>query len=492
MERNDDNNDIIRKARQKAKAEKEKKDSDNLTEDKNKEEVNKLKEDKIEETDKDRGSEEVESSNEETIDNEDCTEQIEIEELKNKTTNKYKKKIYIGIVCSLVLIGIMYFSARRYDNLVYPDITLYNVDVSNLNEKELNNKINNIYNDINNSKITVKVGDKQYEIKVSEIVKKIDKNKTEKEIMTYGKNKFFMEQFGLIYLNVNRNYNFDIKIDNNVLQSKVNEIYEETSIFAVEPTLEVNGEKVTVISGKNGKGIDKENLVNQIIAAINSDDIGKTNIVIKEEFKTIRPKINEDDLKNVKDKISSATTYFGGSGYNRGLNIANAASKINGTLLMPGEEFSYEDTVSPVELYNGYYMAPVIVNGTHKNAPGGGVCQVSTTLYNAELKAGILPTERHNHSKAISYVQKGLDATLATGSKDLRFKNPYKYPIYIRAYTVGGQITVEIWSNKSVLDGKKYTPVSFVKGSIANTYLYGYNSNGELVYKKFIDTSIYK
>ena len=116
----------------------------------------------------------------------------------------------------------------------------------------------------------------------------------------------------------------------------------------------------------------------------------------------------------------------------------------------------------------------------------GGIVSRQEVLYNAELKAGILPIERHNHSKSISYVQKGLDATLATGSKNLRFKNSYKYPIYIHAYTYGGQITVEFWSNKSVLDGKKYIPVSFVKGSVANTYLYGYNSKGELIYKKFI------
>ena len=310
--------------------------------------------------------------------------------------------------------------------------------------------------------------------------------------MSYGKDKFFMEQFGLIYLNVAREYKFNMKIDNDVIQEKVNEIYKETTISAIEPTLEIDDENVKIISGKDGQGIDKKALTNKIIDSINSDEIGKTNIVLTEEYKIIKSQINEKDLVKVKDKISTATTYFGGTGYNRGLNIANAASKINGTLLMPGDEFSYEEKVSPVELFNGYHMAPVIVNGTHKNAPGGGVCQVSTTLYNAELKAGIIPIERHNHSKAISYVQKGLDATLATGSKNLRFKNPYDYPVYIRAYTSGGQITVEFWSNKKVLDGKKYTPVSFIKGSIANTYLYSYNSKGELIYKKFIDTSVYK
>lgn len=408
-----------------------------------------------------------------------------------KSGKNNKNRNYILIVCFFVLIGIMYFGAKRYDNLVYPNMTLYEEDVSKLNEKQLDTKVNTLVNNINNNKVIIKVDDKEYEFFVADIIEKLDDEKVKDEIMSYGKGKTFLEQFGLIYLNVGRKYNFNIKINNDILQEQVDKVYNETYVAAVEPTFEINGDDLNIIKGQNGKSIDEKNLINEIIEKINSDELVNTNLVFEEEYKIMKPKIEDKDLKGVDSKVSSATTYFGGTGYNRGLNIANAASKINGTLLMPGDEFSYEEKVSPVELSNGYYMAPVIINGSHEDAPGGGVCQVSTTLYNAELKAGILPTERYNHSKSVSYVQRGLDATLATGSKNLRFKNPYNYPIYIHAYTVGGQITVEFWSNKSVLDGKKYTPVSFIKGNVANTYLYGYNNKGELIYKKFIDTSIY-
>ncbi|MCC3668106.1 MULTISPECIES: VanW family protein [Terrisporobacter] len=513
MERNDDNNDIIRKARQKAKAEQKKESKEKLTEEEkddvvkadnadNKEEIGEKKEEeKVEVIKEENEDKEIITQKDVFNDKEDVNskeldnnkeEIIEEKEEKNKKSSKKQKKIYIGIICFFLLIGIMYFGAKRYDNLVYPDITLYEEDVSRLDKNELDEKINAIVDNINNNKIIVKVDDKEYEVLVSDIIEELDVKKVENEIMSYGKDKTFLEQFGLIYLSVGRNYNFNIKIDKNYLQEQVKKIYADTHIAPIEPTFEMNGDNLNIIKGKNGKSIDDKKLMNDIIEKINSNEVGKTDIVIKEQYKTIKPKINDKDLKGVDYKISSATTYFGGTGYNRGLNIANATNKIDGTLLMPGDEFSYEDKVSPVELNNGYYMAPVIVNGSHKDAPGGGVCQVSTTLYNAELKAGIIPTERYNHSKSVSYVQRGLDATLATGSKNLRFKNPYDYPIYIHAYTVGGQVTVEFWSNKSVLDGKKYTPVSFVKGNVANTYLYGYNINGELIYKKFIDTSIYR
>ena len=439
---------------------------------------------------KQRGDEE-ENEKSQNID-EVNNDKEDIIDLKEDVKNNKQKKIYIGIICFFALIIIMYFGAKRYDYLVYPNITLYKEDLSKLDRNQLNLKVNDLTSNINNNNIIVKVNNKEYKILVSDVIYKLDGKNVKNEIMNYGKDKIFIEQFGLIYLSVKRDYKFDIKINANNLEKEIRNIYEDTYTEAVEPTFKINGDNLNIIKEKNGKSIDEENLMNKIIEKINSDEIENNNIVIKEEYKTIKSKISSDDLKGVNYKISSTTTYFAGTGYNRGLNIENATNKINGTLLMPGDEFSYEEKVSPVELSNGYYMAPVIMNGRHEDAPGGGVCQVSTTLYNTELKAGIIPTERYNHSKSVSYVQKGLDATLATGSKNLRFKNPYKYPIYIHAYIIGGQMTVEFWSNKSVLQGIKYTPVSFVKGNVANTYLYGYNNKEELIYKKFIDTSIYK
>jgi vancomycin resistance protein YoaR len=92
---------------------------------------------------------------------------------------------------------------------------------------------------------------------------------------------------------------------------------------------------------------------------------------------------------------------------------------------MPGDEFSYENAVGPVIQSNGYTYAPVISGGKLIQGIGGGVCQVSSTLYNTMLNSGILPTERRNHSKPVSYVPRGLDATLASGSIDYKFINTF-------------------------------------------------------------------
>ena len=336
----------------------------------------------------------------------------------------------------------------------------------------------------------MKVGEKEYKLKAGDFIENINYKDVKKEIKSFGKDKNFMSQFGLICFNVNRYYKFNIKINYDSIKNKVKEIYQDTLVEATEPIINIDGQNINIKEGKSGKEIELTKLSDEIVGTINSLEIGENNIIIEEKYHELKPKTDVSKLKYIDTKISSATTYFSG-GTGRGLNIANAASKINNTVLMPGEEFSYEKAVNPITLDNGYHMAPVIVSGKSANGIGGGVCQVSTTLYNTQLKAGILPTERYNHSKSVSYVKKGLDATLATGSKDYKFKNTYDYPILIHAYTVGGQLTIEFWSNSSVTKGIEYVPVSFVKGNVANTYLYGYNSKRELIYKEFIDTSIY-
>lgn len=162
--------------------------------------------------------------------------------------------------------------------------------------------------------------------------------------------------------------------------------------------------------------------------------------------------------------------------------------------------------IAPIILFSSLYLfikfitllsslklyAPVIVNGKSSLGVGGGVCQISSTMYNTQLKAGILPTERRNHSKPVSYVPRGLDATLASGSIDYKFKNTYDYPIIINTYTKDSNLYIEFWSNKEVNKNITYEPISFTNGRSAQTYLYGYDVGGNKVYEKFIDTSIYR
>ncbi len=141
--------------------------------------------------------------------------------------------------------------------------------------------------------------------------------------------------------------------------------------------------------------------------------------------------------------IGSYTTVYNVS-EQRAVNVELAASKINGTVLQPGERFSYNSAVSPISLGGGYVMGPAFSGGRVVEGVGGGVCQVSSTLYAALVMSGIPVTERHPHSLPVEYVPRGLDATIVIGSKDLRFANSFSYPIEITAVTEEGRLTVSL------------------------------------------------
>lgn len=140
--------------------------------------------------------------------------------------------------------------------------------------------------------------------------------------------------------------------------------------------------------------------------------------------------------------ISSYTTTYDPT-HRRAINIGLAASNIDGTVVQPGQEFSFSNTVGPRTAANGFVMAPTYVGTETVDGMGGGICQVSSTAYAAMLQGGIQASERHPHSRPVTYIPEGMDATIVGGYKDLRFVNTYGYPIIINAWvTPDGTVTV--------------------------------------------------
>ena len=139
--------------------------------------------------------------------------------------------------------------------------------------------------------------------------------------------------------------------------------------------------------------------------------------------------------------IGSYSTTFDPA-QNRARNIELAAAAIDGTVIQPGQSFSFSETVGPRTTENGFVKAPMFVNSSVVQGVGGGICQVSSTTYAAMLQCGIKATERHPHSRAVSYIPEGMDATIASGSKDLKFTNTFRYPLVIHASAANGVVTV--------------------------------------------------
>ena len=160
----------------------------------------------------------------------------------------------------------------------------------------------------------------------------------------------------------------------------------------------------------------------------------------------IAPTVDSADLQNM-GELASFTTWYKIAEIDRTHNLSKAAQSINGSVIPAGGVFSFNGIVGPRTYELGYRDAMVIISGIFEPGLGGGICQVSSTIYNAVLLAGLDIVERHNHSLAVAYIPLGRDATVAYGIQDFKFSNNTNSPIYIRALASGGNLTVTIYGN---------------------------------------------
>lgn len=258
-------------------------------------------------------------------------------------------------------------------------------------------------------------------------------------------------------------FGFDIAAINNILANECAK-YDQK---AVNASLKRENGAFQVIAGQTGYQLDVEASIDTVYDyltnAWNKEPASiALNIVVDE------PQGKAEDLAQIKDIIGSFTTSFSTSGSSRSANVTNGCNLINGTTLYPGEEFSTYETVSPFSQANGYYMAGSYLNGKVVDSIGGGICQVSTTLYNAVLKAELEVTERYNHSMIVTYVDPSADAAIAESSgKDFKFVNNLDTPIYIEGIIQNKKITFNIYGKETRDPNRK---VSYVSEVLETTY----------------------
>lgn len=195
------------------------------------------------------------------------------------------------------------------------------------------------------------------------------------------------------------------------------------------------------------------------------------------------------------DLLSSFSTNYSTSATDRTTNLRLAAEKINGTVVMPGETFSYNKVVGARTIAAGYKEAPIYVQGKVVNGLGGGICQITSTLYNAAVYANLEIVERSNHQFVPSYVTASRDATVVYGAIDFKFKNNRDYPIKLVCSVSGGVASFQIFGLKT--DNEYDVEISsYVTGTTTSSiYSEAYKilkQNGQIVSKELLSKDIYK
>lgn len=319
--------------------------------------------------------------------------------------------------------------------------------------------------------IVMKYEDKVYTKQLYDI----DTNKIKEGVMTDG-----LKSIGEQCDNLKFQTNGSVEVDKNAVMQAV-----KAAIIAGQKSINIDLTKYTPAALKNTVNV-AANAATGLINAVNNTGNGA--IVSSSQAATV---VNTAlNAIGIDTKISEATTKFNAS-QDRAVNIRTAASKINGLILQPGQGFSANLMFGPRTVENGYGLGNVISGGQYVKALGGGICQVSSTLNLAVLRAGIIPTERHNHSHRSNYIGSGLDATISAGTLDYQFVNTLAYPVFIAANADGGVLTIALYSNHDALCGIHFEP-NVVGGSMANTtYLVG-TQNGATVLNVKAYNSKYK
>lgn len=332
------------------------------------------------------------------------------------------------------------FSVGRSKNIFFNnyEILFSNILSNNLyaevsfNEDELNNIVDDI-----SAKLPGKVKQSSYYIEDNNL------------FISSGSTGFIVDSARLkddiICAIKNKVYNKDVSIIN-------------LSVSTVEPNL-IDLEAIYKDVFKEPKDAYIENdrvypQVNGVDFAISLEDakaiIAESNNEYVIPLKIVVPTVTVDSFgdRAFSDKLSKYTTRYDASNVNRTNNIFLATEKINGTIVMPGEVFSYNKVVGNRTISAGYKEAPVYVNGKVVDGIGGGICQLSSTLYNSVLLANLEIVSRRNHYFMTSYVPASLDATVSYGSIDFQFKNTRSYPIKVVCNSENGVCSVEIFGIK--------------------------------------------
>lgn len=344
---------------------------------------------------------------------------------------------------TLLSIVIIYFQ-HTYSEKVIPGVFIDDIYVG----EKMKDEITYIYDEKNKN-----IGDSNFLFKYEQATATIsaeelgigyDSKLIAEQAIGLGKSSNFFSNFFIItnaYLNgitLNTSYTFNNKLLNDEIEPFEKLAFKEpiNAEFALD-----NNRVVKFSQSEDGRTLDTDKIKSFVLSRvpeiIRSDEVKSYEYVLPTIAK--KPEVTTEEVNEygIVEKIGEGKSYFVGSIPNRIHNIGQAASKVNGLLVAPGEEFSFNNSVGDISRLTGYKEAYVISGGRTILGDGGGVCQVSTTLFRAMLDAGLPITERHAHSYRVSYYEQqspiGVDATIYVPTVDLKFKNDTGNHILIAA-----------------------------------------------------------
>lgn len=353
-------------------------------------------------------------------------------------------------------------------DVIWNNIYIENVDVSGMKVNEARDALLEKTEEYSQKTVVLKVEQVQSEVALKDFgLRAKDLDAVVDKAMSVGKKGSVWTRYRQLKGLEDKAQKYDVTyaLEESAVKNAIETKLPPLKDQAQNATIKREDGKFIVADGKSGQKVDLEKSI-KVIDSYFAGDWKNGTAKELQLFATVdEPDIQRSDLEKIKDQLGTFSTSFS-TGSNRGKNITNAAGRINGMVLMPGEEGSASTAMGDRTAANGYLEAGSYLDGQTVQSLGGGVCQVSTTLYNAIIMAELEITERWSHSMTVDYVKPSMDAAIAEGYKDLKFKNNTDAPIYIEGYTKGGKITFTVYGQETRSADRK---VSYVSEVISKT-----------------------
>jgi vancomycin resistance protein YoaR len=368
-----------------------------------------------------------------------------------------KKAFFAGILAVGMIAGGSVFAYGQYMkskmeeavnvNTIYSGISINGTDVSGKTKEEALQQLQQEADvHLGNQKITIQQEDKIWDIPFSDLDVKYDIEASVEQAWEIGRTGELKDRYKVV-TDVAQNKE-DIPIsythDKQKVVEKLQEIATEFNVEAQDSTITRKNGAFQITEEQKGYAMDVDKTVPKVEEMLEQNTGG----TIEPEITITEPKVTKADNEKVTDLIGTYSTTYSANAAGRNENLRVGCANIDGTVIAPGEVFSMNVGLGPQTYANGYKDAGVYVNGKVEQGVAGGVCQVTSTLYNAVILAELEVVERYPHSMTVGYVPLGRDAAVAGDYKDLKFRNDTEYPVYLEAYARDGKVVCNLYGHE--------------------------------------------
>ncbi len=441
--------------------------------------------------------------------------------------NLLKWIIITGVVIlmglSLGTIGYMYTEVNTFKNVFANNVYIGDLAIGGLTKEEAQTKLEqNITDRMSTQALIFTKGNTSIEIPFKDLGITYNINETIDSAFEIGHNEGFFKKYQISKNGVAEIQQFQLTktIDEEKIRVQLESSAKHFYVEPVNATLERQNRQFIVTKEKNGETLDIDATMEKVLDVLaDTTHLEEPKIHVEVVIQTVVPEYTEESLQDAQTLLASFSTSYDNSSFNRNENLKVAAQKIT-RMLLPDEIFYLSNQLEPFTEAAGYKDAGTIVGGKIVDSLGGGICQVSSTLYNAILLTDIEVVKRQNHSLAVGYVPLGRDATYSTGLIDFQFKNNTGHPLFIEGYCENNKVIVNIYGHKSfkseydikfesrvtevipapatkyeedptLAKGKEIVEVTALDGKRVNLYKL-YYKNGALEKKVLVNNSYYR